>query len=128
MIDWASKYIGKPWINGQFDCWGLVQEVYKNEFGIILSPIITNAESIKYVYSEFSKSNNYTHLQETKELKDKAIVVLSQGKYPSHVGLWADIDGGGIVHNLQDIGVVFQKEIELNISGWKIFGVWEYGK
>lgn len=43
-------------------------------------------------------------------------------------GLWADIDGGGIVHNLQDIGVVFQKEIELNISGWKIFGVWEYGK
>lgn len=128
MIHWAEKYIGRAWINGRFDCWGLVQEVYRNELGITLSPIITNAESIRNVYSEFAKSNNYTHLQETKELKDKSIVVLSQGKHPNHVGLWADIDGGGIVHNLQDIGVVFQKEIELNISGWKIFGVWEYGK
>lgn len=126
MTHWAEKYIGRAWINGQFDCWGLVQEVYKNELNIELSPIVTNAENIKNVYSEFAKSNNYSHLQEATTLKDKSIVVLSQGKYPNHVGLWADIDGGGIIHNLQDIGVVFQKMTELKLSGWQILGIWEY--
>lgn len=126
MTNWAAKYIGRPWVNGKFDCWGLVQEVYKDELGIVLSPIITDAKSIKNVYSEFSRNSNYSQLQEVSKLQDMSIVVLSQGKYPSHVGLWTDVDGGGIIHNLQDVGVIFQKITELKISGWQVLSIWEY--
>lgn len=125
MTHWALKYIGKPWICGKYDCWGLVREVYFNELGIELSPIITNALDIRQVFCEFAKTTNYSSFQQISELKNNAIVVLSQGKYPSHVGIWIDVDGGGILHNQRNIGVIFQKKTELNSLGWKITGIWE---
>lgn len=51
MIHWAVKYIGKPWINGEYDCWGLVREIYKNELQIALSPIVTDATSLRDVFA-----------------------------------------------------------------------------
>lgn len=125
MTHWALKYIGKPWICGKYDCWGLVQDVYLNELGIRLSPIITNAADLRQVFAEFSQEANYSDFCQIKTLKDNAVVVLSQGKYPSHVGIWLDIDGGGILHNQRNVGVIFQKKTELNALGWRITGIWE---
>ena len=126
MKHWAEKYIGKPWINGKYDCWGLVREVYKNELGVELSPIVTDATNIKEVLCEFKKSTNYNKLQKTFNLLDKVIVVLTQNKYPCHVGIYADVDGGGILHNLQGIGVVFQKIPDLEMNGWYVMEILEY--
>lgn len=125
MTHWALKYIGKPWICGKYDCWGLVQDVYLNELGIRLSPIITNATDLRRVFAEFAQEANYSDFCQIKILKDNAVVVLSQGKYPSHVGIWLDIDGGGILHNQRNVGVIFQKKTELNALGWRITGIWE---
>lgn len=74
MIHWAVKYIGKPWINGEYDCWGLVRDIYKNELQIELSPIVTDATSLRDVLSEFRKSSNYNHLQETSVLRIKTLL------------------------------------------------------
>lgn len=125
MTHWALKYIGKPWICGKYDCWGLVQDVYLNELGIRLSPIITNAADLRQVFAEFAQKANYSDFCQIKTLKDNAVVVLSQGKCPSHVGIWLDIDGGGILHNQRNVGVIFQKKTELNALGWRITGIWE---
>ena len=59
MTHWALKYIGKPWICGKYDCWGLVQDVYHTELGIELSPIVTNASDLRQVFCEFAKETNY---------------------------------------------------------------------
>ena len=125
MTHWALKYIGKPWICGKYDCWGLVQDVYHTELGIELSPIVTNASDLRQVFCEFAKETNYNDFRPITKLKNNAVVVLSQGKYPSHVGIWLDVDGGGILHNQRYIGVIFQKKTELNALGWKITGIWE---
>lgn len=126
MIHWAVKYIGKPWINGEYDCWGLVREIYKNELQIELSPIVTDATSLRDVFCEFRKSSNYNHLQETSDFKDKNIVILTQNKYPCHVGVYCDVDGGGVLHNMQGVGVVFQKLPELKMNGWQIMEILKY--
>lgn len=89
---------------------GLVQDVYLNELGIRLSPIITNAADLRQVFAEFAQEANYSDFCQIKTLKDNAVVVLSQGKYPSHVGIWLDIDGGGILHNQRNVGVIFKKD------------------
>ena len=78
MTHWALKYIGKPWICGKYDCWGLVQDVYLNELGIRLSPIITNAADLRQVFAEFAQEANYSDFCQIKTLKDNAVVVLSQ--------------------------------------------------
>ena len=87
MKHWAAKYIGKSWINGNYDCWGLVRDVYKNELRIELSPIVADATNLRDVLSEFRKSSNYSHLKETSDFKDKNIVFLTQNKYHCHVGV-----------------------------------------
>lgn len=126
MTHWAVKYIGKPWINGEYDCWGLVREVYQNELSVELSPIVTDAASLHCVLREFAKDVNYSHLRKTVEFKDKNIVILTQSKYPCHVGLYCDVDGGGVLHNTQGVGVVFQKLPELQMNGWRIMEILEY--
>ena len=119
MKHWAVKYIGKSWINGDYDCWGLVRDVYKNELRIELSPIVADATSLRDVLSEFRKSSNYNHLKETSDFKDKNIVILTQNKYPCDVGVYCEADGGGV-------GVVFQKLPELKMNGWQIMEILEY--
>ena len=37
----------------------------------------------------------------------------------SHVGLWLNFDGGGILHSLESTGVIFQNRASLNAAGWK---------
>lgn len=127
MTHWAVKYIGKPWINGEYDCWGFVREVYQNELGVELSPIVTDAASLRCVLREFAKDANYSHLCKTVEFKDKNIVLLTQNKYPCHVGLYCDVDGGGVLHNMQGVSVVFQRLPELQMNGWRIMEILEYG-
>ncbi len=126
MTHWAVKYIGKSWLNGEYDCWGMVRDIYKNELNIELSPIVANANNLREVFCEFKKSSNYNHLKETDKLRDKNIVVLTQNKYPCHVGVYCDIDGGGILHNMQNVGVVFQKLPELKMNGWHIMEIFEH--
>lgn len=125
MQHWAEKYIGKPWINGEYDCWGLVREVYKNELGVELSPIVTDATSLREVLLEFRKSTNYNKLSPDNKLLDKHITVLTQNKYPCHVGVYADVDGGGVLHNMQGVGVIFQKLPDLKMNGWQILEIWK---
>lgn len=125
MQHWAEKYIGKPWINGEYDCWGLIREVYKNELGVELSPIVTDATSLREVLLEFRKSINYNKLSPDNKLLDKHITVLTQNKYPCHVGVYADVDGGGVLHNMQGVGVIFQKLPDLKMNGWQILEIWK---
>lgn len=125
MQHWAEKYIGKPWINGEYDCWGLVREVYKNELDVELSPIVTDATSLREVLLEFRKSSNYNKLSSDNKLLDKHITVLTQNKYPCHVGVYTDVDGGGVLHNMQGVGVIFQKLPDLKMNGWQILEIWK---
>ena len=62
----------------------------------------------------------------TRGIEDKNIVILTQNKYPCHVGIYAEIDGGGVLHNMQGVGVVFQKLPELKMNGWQIMEILEY--
>lgn len=45
-------------------------------------------------------------------------VLMAHCKYPSHVGLWLDVDGGGVLHCIRGEGVVFSTLSSLKVSGW----------
>ena len=43
------------------------------------------------------------------EAADGDCVLMRQARYPVHVGVWLDADGGGVLHCSGDCGVVFQR-------------------
>ena len=126
-MHYASKYIGKPWVKGEYDCWGLVKDVYAQEFNIEVIETVTNPYNLRDTIELFNlKSEWYANWQKVETLQDGDAVLMRQGKNPCHVGIWCNIDNGGVMHNIEKLGVVFQKEMALNISGYFIQGFYRY--
>lgn len=42
----------------------------------------------------------------------------AHARHPSHVGVWVDVDGGGVLHCINGAGVVFQPIKALKAGGW----------
>ena len=53
-------------------------------------------------------------------------VFMRQSRHPVHVGLWLNVDGGGVLHAARDIGVVFQNTWDLAAHGWRIEGTYRF--
>ena len=51
---------------------------------------------------------------------------MRQSRHPVHVGLWLNVDGGGVLHAARDIGVVFQNTWDLAAHGWRIEGTYRF--
>lgn len=128
-MHWAIEYIGKEWVSGAngpdaFDCWGLVRYIQKIQFQRELPIINVDADDIRAVVKAFT-----THDELTKwTLQDSALngdcVLMSQGHEPTHVGIWIDVDGGGILHAVKGAGVVFSNAASLRLMGYNLLGIY----
>jgi len=47
-------------------------------------------------------------------------VLMRQARYPIHVGVWLDVDNGGVLHCSQESGVAFQTLSSLALNGWQV--------
>ena len=56
--------------------------------------------------------------KEVEKPQDGDVVLMRQSKNPVHAGLWLDTDGGGILHCVRGIGVIYQNVCSLNACGW----------
>lgn len=122
-LHWGFAYIGKPWVSGQqgpdsFDCWGFFRYVQKERFGIDVPFINVNADNFREVARNFSGSDERSKWLATSEPKEGDAVLMAHCKYPSHVGVWLDVDSGGVLHCVRGEGVVFGAVSSLKNSGW----------
>ncbi len=123
MPHFANKYIGLPWVAGQqgpdsFDCWGFVRYVLKHEYAYDVPRVNVNPECLRDVLHAFRTDLAFQAFEEVYAPQDGDVVLMRQAKYPVHVGLWLNIDGGGVLHCVRGNGVVFQNVISLNTTGW----------
>lgn len=105
-----NQYIGLPWVAGGrslsgMDCWGLLRHVQKEHFGVNL-PDAPTVEP--YRHGEWVQADQPFH---------GAGVLLRAGHDP-HVGVWLDVDGGGVLHSLRGAGVIFTAAPALRIQGF----------
>ncbi|TAN71888.1 MAG: DUF87 domain-containing protein [Magnetospirillum sp.] len=56
------------------------------------------------------------------EARAHAARFLRRSRHPIHVGVWLDVDGGGVLHCAEGAGVVFQRSDALALNGWAIEG------
>lgn len=122
-MHFAIQYIGKPWVNGgqgpdEFDCWGFFRHVQREHFGREVQFIDVDANDLRTVIKNFRDDDERTKWKKVDEPQDGDGVLMAHGKYPSHVGVWLDIDGGGVLHCTRGEGVVFSSLSSLKTSGW----------
>ena len=131
MTHWASDYIGKPWKTGcsgpsEFNCWGLVVDVYRRRYGKVLEIISVPENNLRALIKTVEGHPERQCWEACLNPSEGDIALMRQSRYPTHVGLWVEVDGGGILHCIQGTGVVFQSLQALALIGWKVETYYTY--
>ena len=113
------NYIGRPWVNGECDCWTLVQDVYRDELGIELPDIVVDADNLRQVLNSFEDPRNLLPWQPIAQPEHLCLVFFTPGHHrATHCGVWLDIQGGRYLHSHRKAGVVCEDRVTLEVNGW----------
>ena len=126
-----TRLIGLPWIAGArgpeaYDCWGLFLAVQHDHFGRDLPEIPVDALDLRAVLDAFSAHPERQRWQAVPQPEEGDAVLMRQSRYPVHIGVWLNIDGGGVLHAVRHAGVVFQTLAALDAHGWRIEGFYRF--
>ncbi len=129
---WPLDYIGRPFRSGAsgpacFDCWGLVRHYYQTVRKVHLPVADCHDFGLKEVRRGFARPELYRGFGRVDKPADGDCVLMKQGRWPSHVGLWSDLDGGRVIHALPQTGVVAQPLYEIARAGYEVAGYYRYG-
>lgn len=125
MSHWAADYIGKGWAAGAegpdaFDCWTFLRHVYRAHYSIDLplidSTLADNYRATANAIASQPDRGNWTQVVDAP--RDGDAVLLAHSRHPTHVGVWLEVDGGGVLHCVHGAGVVFSALSALARGGW----------
>ena len=120
---WAEDLIGCPWVAGaegpdQFNCWGLVRYVQREHYGIEVRAVSVDDVSHSAVLREFRHNDERSNWLPVDIPQDGDLVEMGSARQPHHIGVWLDVDHGGVLHCIEGHGVAFQSLAQLKLHGW----------
>lgn len=124
MTHWAEQYLDHRWESGAngpdaWDCWTFFRHVQAVHFGRDVPAVGVRAENIHEVTRAFGSHCERARWREIDVPGDGDAVLLAHSRYPSHVGVFLAIDGGGVLHCQNGAGVLFRSVAKLAACGWK---------
>ena len=119
-----TQYIGMPWVSGEWDCWAFFRHCQKTYYGIDVPAVDVDALDLRQVIAAMESHEERTKWSEVTEPIDGDAVLMQRNRYPSHIGLWVDVDGGRVLHCAQGMGVVCQTRQALALDGWGLMTFW----
>lgn len=122
MSHWAEQYIGAPWIAGEHDCWAFARRVWREQFALDVPPVDVDACNRLACSRAFEGHDEKTHWQPILKPNEGDAALIGKSSRASHVGLYADVNGGAILHCVQGHGVVCQDITSLKLAGWRVLG------
>lgn len=114
-----NHYVGLQWAAGArgpdaFDCWGLLRHVQAEHFGKVIPDVPEFGAVARDMYDERMHSREW-------EIADKPFHgagVLMRGGDDPHVGAWLDLEGGGVLHSMERVGVIWSPRATLRMLGF----------
>lgn len=114
-----NRYIGLQWVSGArgpiaFDCWGLLRHVQAEHFGKAIPDVTEFGAVARDMYDERMHSREW-------EIADQCFHgagVLMRGGDDPHVGVWLDLEGGGVLHSMERVGVIWSPKQALRMLGF----------
>lgn len=126
------NYIGKKWEEGaagpdKYDCHHLVLEIQERFYDKKLPSVEVNAASLLDVVRKIKNDKVWDQFVKLDFPEDGCLVKLFTAENPNHIGVYIDIDGGGVIHSLRGSGVVFDnvfilKKTYARIEFYKFLG------
>ena len=114
-----GEYVGRPWINGQYDCWTLVRDVYRDQLGIELPNIVVDCDNLRQVIRAFEDDINLSPWQPIEQPDHLCLVFFTPGhERATHCGVWLDIADGRFLHCTRTSGSVCENRQSLEMNGW----------
>ncbi|RCK32482.1 hypothetical protein TH9_12160 [Thalassospira xiamenensis] len=129
-MHWATQYIGRPYHPqgegpDKFHCWSFFRYVQLHHFGRDL-PIVPNPENVLAQERTFRDHPEKAKWELCQKPDEGDGVLLRKGKFPVHIGLWVDANGGCVLHCVPVSGVVGQNLPGLKVSQWEIEGYYRF--
>lgn len=116
-----AQYIGLPWEQEYHDCAEFARRIQRDHFGVVVPPIslpdYSDVKGIVEFINGHPENDNWVTVGNPQH---GDIVVIRK---PAHYGVWIDVDGGGVLHCVEGIGVIFTHDSAWRMSG---FGRREY--
>lgn len=116
----ADIYIGNRWVkdgNGpdEWNCWNLLRHLLREYYRKEIPQVnLESGDDLRSMYEARLSSGAWIKQVNP---QDGYGALLREGLHP-HVGLYLDIDGGGIIHALEGFGVVFTPICNLRLLGF----------
>lgn len=115
----ANQYIGRPWMSGGDDienginCWNFLRYVQQTHFGIDV-PTAPLGDPMVALFGKQIESGEWAPV----DTPFHGCGVLLKGGNDPHVGVWLDIEGGGVIHAMERAGVVWTVRSRLGVMGF----------
>lgn len=122
-----AQYIGIPYERGaqgpdRYDCGGLVRQIQQAHFGIsmpeVIAPDYDDGLAVVGLIRTQAEAQGWSVATGSPRHGDIVVV-----RRPYHVGVWLDVDGGGVLHAIGSHGVIWTRDAAWRVSG---FGRREY--
>ena len=113
-----TKYLNRPWISGEADCWALVRDIYRQELGIELPVIDIDATDPRAVLRAFANPDNMRIWHPVDKPRHLDLIFLASRSRPSHVAVYLNINGGYYLHSYCGAGSVCESVFDQDISGF----------
>lgn len=123
--DKFTQYVGLPYVPRAqgpkaYDCMGLFTTVQGLHFGIKVPAIFADDYDDERAIVEAFKNDEFGHWRNVENPRHGDAVKIRR---PLHIGVWLDIDGGGVLHAVRGSGVLWTRAANWKFSG---FGRREY--
>lgn len=126
MTHWATKYIGQRWKKGTHDCWAFCRKVEREQFGIEIPDIEIDSNNILAVVRHLNGNQEKNNWVEVTDLQEGDVLYMSMGNQPHHVGIYVQIDGGGVLHCIEGAGVIFTKLADIAAMSYNIIAIYRH--
>lgn len=121
---WAESYIGMPW-TPQENCWYFCAQVWAEVFGIAVPLVEIDGADARAARRAFASSAQEAGWYLVTTPAEGDAVLMAQGARPCHVGIWLNL--GGVLHSIEQSGVVFTASHRLGDLGYRILGFYRRG-
>lgn len=119
---WAIDYIGDPWVAGEHDCWAFARRVWREQFGLDIPAVDVDSMNRMACVRAFAQHDERCAWAKVDVPEEGDAVLMGKNTRPSHVGVWVDAGGGGVLHCVEVSGVLYNTVQSLGFSGFRVLG------
>lgn len=125
-----ERLLGSPYdVRGEkgfFHCWSFAKYLQKQLWDRDLVEIKLESSHIRDLVKLVRGHPAHYDWKVVERPVHGGLVEMSHSRHPHHIGVWLDLDGGGIAHCEAPAGVSFDPLVALKAAGWRRFTFYEW--